>query len=182
MNSFDDFIWLITNPYFIALFVFALALEPLLKYLRRFYPVSLQKAANESEKFSQDLKENIEERKIFQKSNMKVFFFIFGPTIIVFLSYIVYKLIIGEELKPICVRDAFGKISTIGIVTLGIYTIKSDQINKLLFQDDYEKTMELTKKQMGNDPFYKYFEKYAPFFGYLFVLLGIIGFIGQIYE
>jgi hypothetical protein len=113
---------------------------------------------------------------------MKVILFIFGPTLFVFLSYIAYNLVLGEGLKPVCVKEAFGKIATIGIITLGLYAIKMDQINRLLFQDDYDKVMELSKKQMGDDPLYKYFEKYAPFFGYFFVLLGIIGFIGQVYE
>ena len=177
MNNWDDFIWLITNPYFIALLIFGLALEPLLKYMRRFYPESQKKAAKESEEFFQHLKEDTEDRKLFQKTNMKVGLLIFGPTLLVFLSYITYSLIVGLELKPVCVRAAFAKSAIILVITLGIYAIKSDQINRLLFQDDYDKVMELSKRQSGNDPFYKLFEKYSPIFGYFFVALGIFGFV-----
>lgn len=177
MNSWDDFIWLITNPYFIALFLFVLALEPFLKYLRRFYPESQQKAAKESEEFFQHLKENTEDRKLYQKANMKVFLFIFGPTFIVFLIYITYSLIVGLDLKPVCVRDAFAKSATLFAIMLGIYVIKSDQISQLLFRDDYDKVMELSKRQAGNDSFYKFFEKYSPIFGYIFILFGIVGFV-----
>jgi hypothetical protein len=182
MNSWDDFIWLITNPYFIALFLFALALEPIIKYMRRFYPESQQKVVKESEKFFQELKENNEDRKLFQKANMKILFFIFGPTFIVFLIYIAYSLIVGLELKPVCIRDAFAKSATLFAITLGIYAIKTDKINRLLFKDDYDKVMELSKRQAGNDSFNKFFEKYSPIFGYLFVLFGIVGFVVMVLE
>ncbi|WP_373032954.1 hypothetical protein [Sulfurovum sp.] len=175
MNSWDDFIWLITNPYFIALFLFALALEPLLKYMRRFYPESQQKAAKESEEFFQHLKENTEDKKLFQKANMKVILFIFGPTLIVFLIYIAYSLIVGLELKPVCVRDAFAKSATLFAITLGVYAIKTEQISRLLLQDDYDKVVELSKKQVGSDPITKFFEKHSPIFGYFSVVLGLIG-------
>ena len=64
MNSWEDFILLITNPYFIALFLFTLAIGPILKYLRRFYPESLQKAAIESENFTKELQRNKEDKKV----------------------------------------------------------------------------------------------------------------------
>ncbi len=182
MDIWDDFIWLITNPYFIALFLFALALEPILKYMRRFYPASQQKAANEAEKFFQDLRENAEDRKLYNKANMKVFLFIFGPTFIVFLSFIAYGLIVGLELKPVCIRDAFAKSATLFAIMLGIYAIKNDQVSRLLFRDDYDKVMELSKRQAGDDPSYKLFEKYLPIFGYFFVLFGIVGFAVLVFE
>ncbi len=181
MRTWDDLLWLYSQPEFIALLLFSMALYPLLKFLRRFYPESLQKAANESENFAKELQKNSENRKIYRKANMKIGFFIFGPTFILLFIYIAYSLIIGSELKAACVKEVFGKISTIAIITLGIYAIKADRIDRLLLQDDYEKAMELTKKQIGSDPFYRYYEKYLPFFGYFFILLGIVGFVAQVF-
>ena len=182
MNSWDNFIWFITNPYFIALFIFALALEPLLKYMRRFYPESHQKAAKESKEFFQHLKENKEAKKLFQKANIKVNLFLFAPTLIVFLIYIAYSLIVGLELKPVYVIGAFSKSATLLAITLGIYAIKTEQINRLLFKDDYDKVIELSKRRTGSDPFSKFLEKYSLVFGYFFVLLGIVGFVELVFR
>lgn len=181
MNSWEDFIWLITNPYFIAFFLFALALEPLLKYVRRFYPETLQKAANDSERFIEELHKNTEDRKVFLKANLKIVLFIFGPTLIFLFIYIAYMFFTGSELKPIFLKEAFGKVATIVIITIGLYAIKTDQVHRLLFKHDYQKVMELTRKQIGSDPFYKYYEKYSPIFGYFFLFLGVIGFVMQVF-
>jgi len=181
MNNWEDFIWLITNPYMIALFLFALALEPIMKYLRRFYPESHKKAVEKSENFNKELLNNKEDKKLYNKANMKIGLFIFGPTFLLFTISITYNYFMGEELKLQCIIKEFGKFAYIFIMTLGFYAIKMDVIHRLLFKDDYQKVMEFSYKQSGNDPLMKYYEKYAPIFGYLILLFGIFGFIYMLF-
>lgn len=173
MNNWENLILLITNPYFIGLFLVTFSIVPILKYIRRFYPKSYKKAAEESENFMKELQNNKEDKKLFKKANLKIVIFIFGPTFLLFAIYIAYNLFIGTELKPACIQEAFSKFSGIIIMLIGLYVIKSDKIHKWLFKDDYEKVIELYNKQSGNDPFNKYAEKYLPIFGYFFILLGI---------
>ena len=181
MNNWEDFIWLITNPYFIGLFLLALAIEPILKFIRRFYSESQKKALQESEDLFQKLKDNKEDRKLFNSANLKIGLFIFGPTFLLFALYIAYSFLIGEELKPHCVKEVFGHFATIGITTLGLYSINSDKINKWLFKDDYKRVTELMYKQSGGEEVHKHYEKYFKFFGYLAIILGVVGFVSMFF-
>ncbi len=181
MNNWEDFILLITNPYFIGLFLLTLAIEPILKFIRRFYSESQKKAVQESENFIQELKDNKEDKKLFNNANLKIGLFIFGPTFLLFALYITYNFLIGEELKPRCVREVFGHFATIGITTLGLYSINPDKINKLLFKDNYQRVTELMYKQSGGEESYRYYQKYFKFFGYFFFILGIVGFVSMFF-
>lgn len=98
-----------------------------------------------------------------------------------FTIYIAYNLLIGVELKPQCIKEAFAKFATIAITTLGLYAIKSDKIHRWLFKDDYQRVTELAYKQSGGEAFYKYYEKYFPIAGYLFLLLGVFGSINMFF-
>ncbi|MEN8146259.1 MAG: hypothetical protein ABFR02_01415 [Campylobacterota bacterium] len=181
MNSWEDFILLITNPYFIGLFLITLAIEPILKFIRRFYSESHKKAVEESENFIKELQNNKEDKKLYNKANLKIGLFIFGPTLLLFAIYIAYNFLIGAELKPQSIKETFAKFATISIITLGLYGIKSDKINKWLFKDDYQRVTELTYKQSGGEAFYKYYEKYFPIAGYFFLSIGIFGFINMLF-
>ena len=181
MNNWEDFIWFITNPYFIGLFLLTLAIEPILKFIRRFYSESQKKAVQESEKFIQELKDNKEDKKLFNRENLKIGLFIFGPTFLLFALYITYNFLIGEELKPHCVKELFGHFATIGVTTLGFYTINTDRVHKWLFKENYQRVTELMYKQSGGKESYGYYQKYVEFFGYFFFIVGIIGFVSMFF-
>ena len=181
MSKWEDFIWLITNPYFVGILLLTLAIGPILKFIRRFYSKSQKKAVEISENFTKELQNNKEDKKIYNKANAKIGLFMFGPTFLLFIIYIAYIFFSGGELKPQCIKEAFGKFATICIVTIGLYTIKTDKINRWLFKNDYQRVKELTYKQSGGEVNYKYYEKYSPIFGYFFLLLGISGFINMFF-
>ena len=182
MHGWEDFLWLMTNPYFIAMLLSGFAIEPILRYLRRFYPESLQKASIEAENFRKELQKNKEDKKIYQKANLKAALFITGPTFILFFASLVYIFFTEIEFNPQCILKVFGSIAPFGIITFAIYFIYTDKVNRLLFKNDYEKVMELTYKHMGSDPLHKKFEKFAPIIGYFFLLLGVTTFIGQFFD
>ena len=181
MSNWENFIWIISSPYFIGLFLVSLAIEPFLKFIRRFYSESQKQAVQESEEFIQGLKENKEDRKLFNRANLKIGLFIFGPTFLLFAFYLAYKYLTGEELQLHCMQEKFGHFATIAVTTLGFYTINNERVHKWLFKEDYEKVLELIYKQSGGEESYKQYEKYLQFFGYFFFIVGIVGFVSMFF-
>lgn len=173
----ENFIQLITNPYFISLFLLILLIEPIIKFMRRFYPESYKKSLQESESFFQELKENREYKRLFRNANLKIWLFLFGPTFLLFLIYIIYNILIGKELKLYCIKTFLSNLSTIVIMTLGLYSIYTDRINRWLFKDDYQKVMQLFYRQSGGKELYEKYEKYFRIFGYFLFIFALVGFV-----
>jgi len=181
MSSWENFIWIITSPYFIGLLLVTLAIEPFLKFIRRFYSESQKQVVQESEKFLQGLKENKEDRKLFNRANLKIGLFIFGPTFLLFALYLAYKFLTGEELQLHCIQEKFGHFGTLSITTLGVYGLNMERVNKWLFKENYEKVLELMYKQSGGEESYKKYEKFSKYSAYLAFIVGIVGFVGMFF-
>jgi hypothetical protein len=175
MQKLIDFV--INNPFLIVLIILIFTIESIVKYLRRFYPESQKKAVQEAEEFRQSLKNNKEDKKIYKKSQLKLFFFLFLPTIFLFIGYLVYNYFFGEPIKVRCMLYVFSKIFTISSVLFFIYFINFEKINKLVLQDDYEKMKELSAKQVGSDKLSLIAKKYIPTIGYFFLLLWLFSMI-----
>ncbi len=178
MGNWGDFIWLITQPGFIALFLFGIALQPLLKFLRRYYPKSLRKAANDSDAFKEELAKNEQDSKLVRQIYIYEGVLIFVPSLLILTIYLCYAYLNGAVLTPYFIRSAVAGIFTpIMFVGLGIVGIKHDAILRHKLKADYKRYMKIFNKRNAVDPLAAFFEKHMNKFGYAFIVFGIVGFI-----
>ncbi len=175
MSSWDDVINLFTSPYFIGLLLVSGAIHPSLKYLRRFYPEKMKKAAYESEKLEKEIAGDSELTALTKKVKMVEFKLIFLPSIIVYIIYIAYKVFTGSPLTPFLVlKDAIvTAMAPVMFISIGLTSIYHDKVTRFMLKDDYQKYMDLVSRSTAADPTEKFFLKYMHKFGYVFIVLGI---------
>jgi len=177
MQSWEDLWWLFTQPLFIALFLFSLILEPLLKYLRRFYPASMQEVIKKSENFEEELNKSEKDVKLMQKGHQYTGAIVFLPPSTVLSFYLLYTYFNGGELSPYLVKESIAFIfAPVMFIFVGVLTMNDEHIFKRLFQEDYPRYRELSKKFNGMDRFTDFMEKHKKVFGWFFVLLGLLAF------
>ena len=180
MRNWDDFIWLITQPGFIALFLFAIALQPMLKFLRRYYPKSLRKAADDSDAFKEELAKNEQDSKLVRQIYIYEGALIFFPALLIFTIYLCYSYYNGTILTPYFIRNAFAEIfAPMMFIGAGIVGIKHDAILRHKLKTDYQRYIEIYDKGNDVDPLAGFFEKHMNKFGYVFIVFGIVGFVAS---
>lgn len=174
MQSWEDFLWIYKQPEVIALLLFLMVLHPLLKYLRRFYPKSLQKIANDSEVFTAELAKNQTDSKLMKQSHFYESMLIFIPALLIFTLYLTDSYINGTVLSPYFIKESFTSIfAPIMFISLGTVSIKSEEILKFKLKDDYQRYLKLKNKANMIDPYAQFFEKNKNFFGYMIIAFGL---------
>lgn len=180
MRNWEDFIWLFKQPKFIALFLFAMALPPLLKYLRRFYPKSLQKITNETEAFTKELEKNENDSKLIKQSNLYGVMLIFLPAFLIFSIYLIGSYLNGTDLSPYFIKSSIAFVfSPILFICIGIFSINHESILKYKLKDDYQRYLDIYNKVNTIDPFFHFIEKHKKIFGYMFIVFGLIAFMSK---
>ena len=97
---------LVTNPYTWVFFVFALSLPMILRYIRRFYPKSLQEAMEKEEACTLELNRRPEMKRL------RKFMFI-GLFCVVLISYLLSFYLLSDVVDPLM---RFYKVLVIGII------------------------------------------------------------------
>ena len=178
MHSWEDFLWLFSQPEFIALLLFALAIEPILKFLRRFYPKPLQKIVDDCETFKEELAKNEADSKLMKQSYFYEAMLIFLPALSIFSIYLTYSYFNGNVLSRYFVMDSFASVfAPVMLISIGIVSIKHEAILKHKLKDDYRKYLEIYKKANSIDPYANFIEKNKRIFGYLFIAFGLLAFL-----
>lgn len=180
MRNWEDFIWLFKQPKFIALFLFAMSLPLLLKYLRRFYPKSLQKITNETEAFTEELAKNKSDSKLVKQSTLYEAMLIFLPAFLIFSIYLISSYFNGTKLSPYFVKNSIAFIfSPVLFIGIGIFIINHESILKYKLKDNYQRYLDIYNKVNTIDPFSHFIEEHKKIFGYMFIVLGLITLVNQ---
>jgi hypothetical protein len=178
MQNWENVLWLFKQPEFIALLIFAMALQPILKFLRRFYPKSLQKIANDSDAFTEELAKNEKDSKLMRRSYLFEMALFFLLPALVFATYLFYSYFTGTVLSPKYVRGAFASLfAPILFINIGIVSINHAALLKSILKSDYQRYLEISDKGNRIDPLAIFFEKNKKVFGYGMITFGLVGFI-----
>ena len=173
MKDWEYLIWFTTDPIFIGLLIFSMLLEPLLKYLRRFYPEGLKKSATESEIYIEKLRNNEEDNYLVKKVAKIDFLFTILPALLALTSYIVYLTIKSIPFTPLQLRDGVVFVmAPILFISIGLTNIKKEVLLKFFLKEGYQRYMKLHKKGLSIDKLAGSFEKHSISVGYFFLILG----------
>ncbi len=182
-DSWDTFIYVFTHPYFWVFLVFAMSLEYILKFLRRFYPKSLQKYITDNEEFANELQEDAEDRELVGKVRNLEGIIIFIPALVLMLIYLLFSYFNSVKFTPHFIfHSAFFVFASAMFISVGIYILKGADILSYILKDNYQRYLEINKKISSLDPIIKFFEKYQKFFGYLFILFGLLYIIMVVFK
>ena len=177
LDSWENIVLIIKNPWFIALILTAISLESLIKFMRRFYTKEQRREIEEFNKFQKFIAENSEYRRVYKKANLRIVLFISSPLIlgVVFLS--LYAIFISGEFNMVCFGDKLIHFGTLFITLGGLYSIKKDSINRWLLGDDFSRYKEI--ERLLNIE--KYDSAVRPF-GYFVTILGLISFVALFFR
>ena len=171
MSSWEDLWWLFTQPLFIGLLLFGMLLEPLLKYLHRFYPASWQEEVKKVEA--------LENEQLIRRGRQYTGKIVFLPPSFVLAFYLIYINLQGGELSPYAVRESVVSIfSPIMLLSLGILTLNDEPIFKYLFKEDYLCYRELSQKLYGSDKYTSFMDQHKRVVGWFFIFLGLLAYLG----
>ncbi len=115
LDSWENIVLIIKNPWFIALILTAISLESLIKFMRRFYTKKQRREIKEFNEFQKFIAENGECRRVYKKANLRIVLFISSPLIlgVVFLS--LYAIFISGEFNMVCFGDKLIHFGTLFI-------------------------------------------------------------------
>ena len=182
MKDWDYFIWFITNPIFIGLIVLSMVMQPLLKYLRRFYPENMKKTAIESELFVNELQKNEKDSSLVKKVAKIDIMLMMLPALLALAIYSVYIFYNSTSYTPLHLRSGIAYVmAPILFISIGFRSIKKDTILKYFLKDEYERYIILNQKGASIDKLAGFFEKHTVFFGYVFLVIGLATFSAYIF-
>lgn len=175
MKSWEDFLWLFTQPPILLMFAIGMALPLILKFLRKFYPKQMQQTIVKSEALAKELEQSDTDQKLQKKTKKIEGAILFGPGMIALFAYLLYKNVTGLELTPELVIHSFAFITgSILCISFGVYALNHDKLMMYLLKEDYQRYSEINEKTIAIDPPLKIVEKYLRPIAYSFLLLGIL--------
>jgi hypothetical protein len=181
-NSWDNFIYIFTHPYFLVILAFGMILPYILKLLRRFYPKSLQKIIIKSETFSRELEENEKDKELSAKIRRLEGSIIFIPASFLMLIYLIISYFNGVAFTPHFIfNSALFVFASAMFFSFGIYMLKGSEILNYILKDDYQRYLEIERTSASIDPIIKLFVKYKKIFSYIFISLGLLYFTMSIF-
>jgi hypothetical protein len=181
-NSWDNFIYIFTHPYFWIILALGMILPYILKLLRRFYPKSLQKIIIDSETFNRELEEDENDKELSGKIRRLEGLIIFIPAFFLMLVYLIFSYFSGVEFTPHFIfHSALFVFASAMFFSSGIYMLKSSEILNYILKDDYQRYLEIEKTTTSIDPIIKLFVKYKKIFSYIFIILGLLYFIMSVF-
>ncbi len=179
MKSWEDLWWLFTQPLFIGLLLFGVLLEPLLKYLHRFYPASWQEELKKAEA--------LENEQLIKRGRQYTGKIVFLPPLVVYIVYLMYTYLHGGTLSPFFVSDSIARIfAPAMMVSFSILSLNDEFIFKYLFQEKYPLYRELSQKLYGADKYTRFIDKHKKILAWFFIFLGLLvflslgGYLGEI--
>lgn len=154
----ENFLFILSNPWFWAIFIPVLFIEPFLKYIRRFYS---KKAQEEIVKC-----ESVTHKALEKKLNKVVSLLILFGTIVITPIFIFIDYLVSSNFTI-----SIMLIISASITSLALVTFFHNKILKYTFDADYDRYYESLPKSeffiMTN----------MHYFGFFFLVFGILGFI-----